>query len=202
MSFISIIICLLVLPTINQATACDDLSAFNQLMAGPPRSRYEYRGRYVNEAYEYSVRIPKGFTGYDGRKEANHNGFGLALGKVSQGVIFVIAEHNSLEYNMPREAAVQTVEWLRQRGKQIESETISDTHLGKLRAVHLVVIYTCRGSTDRYVQSSIMALSPDLGFTYTLELYSPANHYASNRRMLDQVVKSWKMIGRSQQLRK
>jgi len=121
MLIISIVIGLLLSAVGSQ----DDLAGFKRLMAGPPQSRYEYRGRYVNLAYEYSVRIPKGLTGYDGRDEARHNGFALALDKALQSVIFVSGDPNSSEYNTPREAAMRDVEFLRQRGKKIESEMIT-----------------------------------------------------------------------------
>lgn len=201
MLIISIAVGLLLSSTGSQADACDDLSGFKQLMAGPPRSRYEYRGRYVNWAYEYSVRIPKGLTGYDGRDQARHNGFALALDKGSQCVVFVSGDPNSIEYNTPREAAARDVEFLRQQGKKIESETITESRLGTLDAVLLVVNYTCPGSADRYVKSSVIALSPDNGFLYALELYSPANQYAGGRAVFDEIIKSWKLISGSRQRR-
>ena len=197
MLIISIVIGLLLSSASNQRSACDDLSGFKQLMAGPPPSRYEYRRRYVNLAYEYSVRIPKGLTAYDGRDEARHNGFALGLGNASQSVIFVSGDPNSMEYNTPRQVATRDVEFLRQQGKKIESDTITEWHLGTLDAVLLVVIYTCPGSENRHIKSSIMALSPDKRFLYELELYSPADRYESDRAVLDRIIKSWKMMPNS-----
>lgn len=199
MLIVSIVIGLLLSSANNQPGACDDLSGFKQLMTGPLRSRYEYRGQYVNWAYKYSVRIPKGLTAFDGRDQARHNGFALGLGNASQSVIFVSGDPNSMEYNTPREATVRDVEFLRQQGKKIESETISELHLGTLNAVLLVVIYTCPGSGDRYVLSSIMALSSDQRFLYELELYSPANRYESDRAVQNRILKSWKLISRPKQ---
>lgn len=198
MLIISIALSLLLSSGSNQPSACDDLSGFKQLMAGQTRSRYEYRGRYVNWPYEYSVIIPKRLKGYDGRAEDSHNGFGLALGAPLQSVIFVSGEHNSVEYDTPREAATRKVEYLRQDGKKIESEAMSDSHLGTLNAVRLVVIYTCPGSPDRHILSSIKALSPDKRFLYTLEIYSPTNRYERDRAVLDQIIKSWRMTSRAQ----
>jgi hypothetical protein len=87
MLIISIIIGLLLSSAGNQSGACDDFP-FKQLLKAAPRSRYEYRGQYVNLSYEYSVKIPKGGAAYDGRNEANHSGFGLAFGEAPQGYIF------------------------------------------------------------------------------------------------------------------
>jgi hypothetical protein len=199
MLIIGIVIGLLLSSASNQPSACNDFAAFKQLMTGPPRSRYEYRGRYVNWAYEYSVRIPKRLTAYDGRDQARHNGFALALGKASQSAIFVSGDPNSTEYNTPREPATRDVEYLRQQGKKIESETITESHLGRLHAVRLVVIYTCPGSENRQMKSSIMALSPDRRFIYKLELYSPANRYESARAVLNRILESWKTMPNSRQ---
>jgi len=192
---ISIILGLLFSSVGHQASACDDLSSFKQLMAGPPQSRYEYRRRYTNLEYEYSVMIPHGLTAYDGRDEPRHNGFALPLG--SENVIFVSGDPNSVEYKTPREAAKRDVEFLRQQGKIIESETISYSHLGTLDAVLLVVVYTCPGSTDRHIRSSVTALSADKESIYQVELHTPANRSESDRAVLDQLIKSWRNISHS-----
>lgn len=185
----SIVIALLLSSAGNQAGVCDHF-AFKKLLEGP---RSEYHGRYVNQAYEYSVVVPNGLTAYDVPDPANHEGFGIALGKPPQSYIFVRGEHNSLEYYTPGEAARHTVKYLRQEGRKVESETISRSHLGTLNAVLLVAIYTCPGSTDRHILSSITALSADKGFLYELEIYSPANRYLRDRAVLRQIIKSWKM---------
>lgn len=193
---VSIIISLLLSSAGNQHAACNDFP-FKQLLKGPPQSRYEYRGRYVNLAYGYSVRVPKGLIAYDGRDQAKHDGFGLALGEPPQSYIFVRGEYNSLEYDTPRQAATQDMEFLRQEGNKIESRTITESRLGTLDAVLLVVNYACPESADRYIKSSIIALSPDKRFIYTLELYSPASRSEGDRAVLDEIIKSWKMISGS-----
>src|SRR5258708_3369131 len=80
----------------GQGRECDEFSDFKQLMAGSSQSRYEYRGRYVNLASRYSVRIPNGMSGYDYRGQARHNGFALGVGKIA-GVVWVSGDPNSLE---------------------------------------------------------------------------------------------------------
>ena len=199
MLLIGIILGLLFSCVGHQASACDDLSGSKKLMAGPPESRYEYRERYTNMEYEYSVMIPRGLTAYDGREEARHNGFMLPL--ASEGVIFVSGDPNSGEYNTPREAAMRDVEFLRQQGKIIESESITESHLGTRDAVLLVVVYTCPSSTGRHIRSSVIGLSADKEFLYEVELHSSASRNESDRAVLDQLVKSWKTLSRSRRHR-
>lgn len=184
----------LVSPLSGQALECDDSSGFKQLMAGPPQSRYKYRGRYVNLASGYSVRIPNGMTGYDGRGQSRHNGFALGVGKTTQGVIFVAGDPNSIEYKTPREAAMGEVEIVRESGSLIESQTISDSRLGALDAARVVVTYRCKGSGERWVQSSVVALSPEKEFVYSLQMYVRADRYPSYQKVMDQLIRSWRFI--------
>ena len=193
MLVISIILGLFLSSVGNQVGDCNDF-LLRKLLEGPPRSRNEYHNQYENLSYEYGVVIPKGLIGYDGRDETNHQGFGLALGKPLESFIFVRGEPNSFEYNRPQDAATKSVEYLRQDAKKIESETISKSRLGTLNAVRLEVIYTCPGSADRHVLSSITALSADKRFLYKLELYSLANRYKSDQIKLNQLIKSWKKL--------
>ncbi|HXG06303.1 MAG TPA: hypothetical protein VNI77_03140, partial [Nitrososphaera sp.] len=171
MLIISIAIGFLLSLASYQPGGCYDLAEFKQLLKGSPQSRYEYRGRYINRAYEYSVRIPDGLTAYDGRHQAKHTGFWLALGEPPQSFIFVSGDYNSVEYSTSLEAATRRIEWLRESGKKLEFETITESHLGTLDAVLLEVIYTCPGSATSYRHSSIIAISPEKGFLYELELY-------------------------------
>jgi hypothetical protein len=186
-----IIIGLLLSPVGNQAGGCDDFP-FKRLLNGG--ARYTYRGRYVNEAYEYSVMIPAGLAAYDGRNQANHEGFGMALGGPPQSFIFVRGQHNSAGYETPREAATRMLEWMREDGKQIEAANISESRLGTLNSALLVVSYACPGSPERQRRASVVALGPDKGFLYALELYSPDSRYESDRVVLDELIKSWKML--------
>lgn len=184
----------------TQISACGDFP-FKRLMEGAPQTRYKYRARYENGAYQYSVVIPKGFTGYDGRDQASHEGFGIVLGKPPAGYILARGEHNSAEYGTPREAALREIYYLRQGGKMVESETISSSHLGRLGAVELQVAYTCPGSAQRQLLSSIIALSPDKRFLYTIELYTTPDRYSTDRIPLDRIRESWRIFRSSEDTR-
>lgn len=188
-----LLLCFPSFPAVGTRAGCGIPEAFERLMKGPARSRYEYRGRYVNRAYEYAVTIPKGLTGYDGRGEANHNGFGLVLGGTPRSFILVQGERNSLGYDSPREAATDALEYLKRDGNKIESVTIGESRLGSLKAVTLVAVFVCPGGQERHVKSSVMALSSDNRFLYTLEIYSPLDQFESGRAVLAEITKSWKL---------
>lgn len=200
-SLLYFVISLLLSSHYIQTRDCNDFP-FKRLLKESAQARQEYRGLYRNQAYQYSVVIPKGLTAYDGRDEPNHQGFGLVLGDSLQSFIFVRGENNSFDYGTAHEAAKKNAEYLRQDGNKIESETISESHLAMLNAVHVVVVYTCPRSSDRHVQSSLMALSPDKSLLYTVELYSPAHQYNQDQAVLARIAKSWKPVPEVRQQRR
>lgn len=190
----TLLVGLLLVSPVGQGGSCHDFG-FLQLLNGEPRS--EYRGRYTNWTYHYSVVIPRGFTAYDRPDPANHQGFGLAFGEPEQSYVFVRAEHNSREFETPREAATRYLEYMQKKGQRIESTTMTESQLGMLKGVHVVVTYTCLRSGDRYVKSSIVSLSADKRFIYEIDLYSAANRYQNDQTVFDSIQESWSLISRS-----
>lgn len=184
---------MLLLPKVftGQSSPCDLVP---KGLRQKPRS--EWRGRYVNEVYWYSVSIPENLTGYDVAPPAPLHGFGIALGDSPQSYIFVDGASNSLEFDAPIDAALRELEYSRKRGKKIESATISGSHLGGLDAILLSMQYSCPGSNEVYAQASTFALSPDRNRIYEITLYSLLNRYDRDRKVLNQILKSWKFTGK------
>jgi hypothetical protein len=156
----------------------------------------EYRRKYSNLAWRYSVIIPGRCTGYD-QKEPPHHGFGLVLEENgpwqrNQSYVAVNGEANTLEYKTPAEAAAQKVKYLREESKRVESSKISQTRLGGLRAVRLVVRYQCPNSKENYVLDSTIALGP--GPLYEVTLYAHASRYSHDRLIVQQLIKTWKYL--------
>lgn len=155
----------------------------------------EFRGLYENGSWEYAVRIPKHFAGYDNSAGPQH-GFGLILGKSKTGYIFVNGEANSLEYEGPFDAAIHSFEYDPEDEGTIVTVTIARSRLGGLPARRLTMTYTCPGSAKRFVRVSIFAFSPARGFAYEVALYSRARDYQRNRTVFDQMVRTWRYTGR------
>jgi hypothetical protein len=158
-----------------------------------PRS--EWKGHYVNEPYTYSLEIPEGLTGYAEVPPAPLHGFGIPLGEAPQSYLYVGGEANAYDYEVSVDAALAHLRYMRQDNKAVESATISQARLGRLPAVSLTINYTCPGSSTRYVRSSVFALSPRKGWLYEVTLYSVAKHYDRDRKVLNQILRSWKYIG-------
>jgi hypothetical protein len=182
---------LLLVPFVKQASACDFPP--KELLQEPRR---EFRGLYQNKSYGYSVVIPTGFVGYDVVNPFYQQGFGIVFGEQPQSYINLYAEKNSFEDGLPIDVANRQLGYLRKKGKVIESAPVAQTHLGQLQAAQVMVTYTCPGSTERYVQFSTFALSPDKGTVYEISLHTSVSRYERDRGVLERFLKSWKYTGR------
>ena len=151
-----------------------------------------FHGLYANGAWGYSVVVPDGFTGKNDSAGPQH-GFGLSLGE--QGNIYINGEANSLEFEAPADAAIKELESLRLDKKKIETATITQSHLGQLRASQLVVTYTCPGSAKRHILVSIYAIGPGSSPVYEVTLDTISSHYKEHRVILDRILKSWRYSG-------
>jgi hypothetical protein len=181
---------ILIIAAVSFTPACD----------GPPREllqkpRREYRGLYLNQAFHYSVTVPKGVAGYDTVNPLYQTGFVVVFGDQPQSYITLFAEPNSLEDASSGDVAKREPDYLRRKGKTIKSASITSAHLGRLPASRIRLTYACQGSTERHVQVSVFALSPSKSIVYEISLYANAGGYAHGREVLSQLLKSWKYTG-------
>ena len=151
----------------------------------------KYRGIYQNKSYGYSVEIPGELVGYDDGNPFYQHGFGIVVGETPQSHIFVSGEPNSLEFATSGDAASQYLKYLRKHGNRIETSEIRESHLGPLNAVLLFATYTCPGIRERYVVSSIFAVSPEGSQLYEVSLYAHESRFKQDKAVLDAIVKSW-----------
>lgn len=158
--------------------------------------RLKFTGLYANEGFGYTVVIPKDMAGYDSPAPGPHNGFGIAFGRPPQSYVLVQGEPNSFDDGAPVDAALRSLSYLREDAKMIESVRIKRSHLGTLQAAELLVTYTCPGSTERYTLAAMFALSPRKGTAFEVTLYCLASGYPRDRAVLDEILRSWKYIGR------
>jgi hypothetical protein len=158
-----------------------------------PRS--EWKGHYVNEPYTYSLEIPERLTGYAEVPPAPLHGFGIPLGEAPQSYIYVGGEANAYDYEVPVDAALAHLRYMRQDNKAVESATISQSRLGRLPAVRMIITYSCPRSAVRYVQDSTFAIAPGKSPLYEVTLLSLTSRYERDRRVLDQILRSWKYTG-------
>jgi hypothetical protein len=166
----------------------------------PPKALTEgehrdYHGLYENKAYGYSVSIPAGYIGHDGVNPFYQKGFGIILDPEPKSYIVVDSEKNSLEFAQPVDAASRMLEYLGKHGNKVVSSKITESHLGSLSAALVVAAYTCSGAPGQYIESFVVAISPDKRNLYEITLYSRPDRFERDRAVLDALVESWKQLG-------
>jgi hypothetical protein len=154
----------------------------------------EYRGTYENLAYRYSIVIPADFVGYDDINPFYWHGFGTVVGTEQPSYLFVNGEENSLEFIRPSDAASRQLKYLQWHHHKVEKSEITELQVDRLKAARLMATYRCPGSTNKYVMSSMVAISPDKSMLYEVTIYSSVDHFQRDRPTFDAVVKSWKYI--------
>jgi hypothetical protein len=174
---------------VSRAQYCDFPP--RELMQGEHR---EYRGPYENRAYGYSVVITANLVGYDDGNPFYQHGFGIVVGTEQPSYIFLNGEPNSLEFARPTDAASQFLKYVRKHRNKVESSRITETQVDQLKATLLVATYTCPGSTERYITSSMVAISPDKSMLYEITLYAHAVRFEQDRAVFDAILKSWKHL--------
>jgi hypothetical protein len=155
----------------------------------------KYTGHYSNAAWGYGVTIPRSMAGYDGAEQPSHHGFGMTIGAEPKSYITMNGEANSLDYESPVDVALKHLSFLRSDQKQIQSIQITSRRLGNLPAAEMIVTYSCPESPERYTMSAVFALGPGKGPVYEAILYSRAYRYLSDRRVFDEMLKSWRYTG-------
>jgi len=154
----------------------------------------KYTGIYRNEAWGFEVIIPDGFVGEDG-SAGSHHGFGVSLGSTPRSTISVTGEANSLEFNRPMDAALNQVSYLQRDGNEVDSVSIGPEHLGSLDASELIVTYRKKGTAQQETMAAFIAIGPKKSPVYEVILTSPTSRYKNDRRVLDELVHSWKYTG-------
>jgi len=157
------------------------------------RLRTEWRGRYTNLEYLYSVAIPRGLTAYSEAEPGPQHGFGLPFGASPESYILVQGEANALERSADEVAADQ-LRYLAGESRTIESSTVTPVRMGSFNAVRLVAHYTCGAARERYVYDGIFALIPPRDLVFEIGLWAPDDRYQKDRALLEQMLQSWKYV--------
>jgi hypothetical protein len=102
--------------------------------------------------------------------------------RTGRDIFLLTAKRTVLSSKIPAAAAIKELEFLvedKEDKIEILSATITPARLGGLKAVQLVVTYTCPGSAERYELASIFALNPGKGVVYEMRLDSTQSQYGT-----------------------
>lgn len=162
-----------------------------------------FEGRYRNDVYGYSVRIPAGMRGAGSTPPAPQHGFGIDLDDprstawkgardLPKSYLYVDGSYNSLEWARVEDAADARLGYLRGDGREVHVRGRTRTSLGGLPALRVVAHYGGRG--ERMVYDAVFAFRMDEGgasAVYTLALSTPLSKYERDRPVLEEMRAAW-----------
>src|SRR5260221_4630993 len=128
-------------------------------------------GEYSNRDLCYSMTLPPDVRGYEGNP-GTAKGLGIVLSPEPSGYLHAGAEPNSLDSQSSQQQARKLLTWLKRDAARVVSADLKATSLDGLAATAVTVRYTCEGSADEYVFSSVIALSPRKSVVYEVSLFA------------------------------
>jgi hypothetical protein len=158
------------------------------------------RGRYVN-AYGFSVTLPDGLKGCPNSPVGmSDHGVEIPLDPQRQRVIDVFASYNVLLHETVAEAVTDDLDSFRENAELTAVKLVSRTsfRLGGLAAERLVLRYRVKATGMEMISDSSSALrsvikaSAEPSHAYRVSLTTPANRYAADRLVLEQILASWR----------
>ncbi len=126
----------------------------------------------------------------DGTVFGEH-GFGLVVPPEPAGLVYVGADPNAWDAESAEGEAQRFGGWIAKQAERVFSAETARAKLGKLPAARAVVRYRCLDS-EIYVVDHTVALSPRQGTIFRVSLYSPEVAYDRHRKVLEQLLKTWK----------
>jgi hypothetical protein len=152
-----------------------------------------YSGGYENLAYGFKVSIPSRFVGFDVDNPLYQRGFTL-LFPDSQESITVYADINSLDWRSVTEAATGYTKVFTDQAAKVLSENRKHSLLGRRDAIQDAADYSCGDNQTPFSSITIVSLSPDKRFVYTLRWEGKKNERAAGKKALQELVSSWRFF--------
>ena len=161
-----------------------------------------FEGRYENNVYGYSVRIPEGMVGRGSTPPAPQHGFGIDLDnprsaawargtEFPKSYVYVDGSYNSLEWERLDDAVNSQLSFLREKGRNVSVQVREQTRLGGLPAVRVMAFYEEDGVG--MVSDEVVAFDDAAGpsIVYTVSLSTPRSKYERDKPVLEALMKSW-----------
>jgi hypothetical protein len=154
------------------------------------------RGYYYNYDYGYSVVIPKRLTGFRASAPAPNHGFGIKLSADPESTLWVDASYNAAEWKSLDEAIKYYMDRIKDEGAT-RAAIIRRTpsRFGKLPGRRFVISYNASDSREM-VKEIVLAMrqaQKEGAVVYMIELTSPADRYNKDKRVIRELLKSWRL---------
>lgn len=151
-------------------------------------------GRYINDAWGYTIEIPRGLVAKSSPPNHPQHGFGILLSRRPKGYIWVNASPNTLEWKSLRQAADAHISWIKEGSANILKIERYRTNLNGFPALRLIVRYEC--PTRTMIDEYFIAID-SRQIVYTIALSADAEKYSSYKKILAKIARTWQLRGRS-----
>ena len=156
----------------------------------------QHTGRYSNPIYYFSVAIPPGLIGYTAPDPAPEHGIAIPLSKKPDTWVYAGAGYNVTFLESLDDVADQNLEWIKDRGAEVEVIKREQTFLKELQAIRLTVRYKEKKSGRIRIEDEVIALREEPGNTeliYEITLYTTEDRYYSDVGAFEQILNGWKL---------
>ena len=149
----------------------------------------EHTGYYRNYTYGYSIVIPEGLVGKSSPLPMPQHGVGILLSMNPIGYLFVDGSYNSVEWKSSEKAAEEHIEFTKNESEGIISVQKNNLLFNNIEATRILVKYKCPNA-DMYRDMFIFI--DNRGIVYKVVLRSVEKKYNDYKKIMDQVIDSWK----------
>jgi hypothetical protein len=149
-----------------------------------------FRRTYTNYGFGYRVRLPRNVTAYGEPPPQPAHGVGIILSWEPRSYLYLDGSWNAMLFaNTP--AVADFAEKLVHEGSTAVSRvTRMSVRLGKHKALRIQIFHKCSSGT--FVTDQIQLLKRDI--VYTLSLTSPKARYQTDKRLLNEIARSFQLI--------
>ncbi|MCI0489344.1 MAG: hypothetical protein L0229_22355 [Blastocatellia bacterium] len=156
-----------------------------------------HTGRYDNYVYYFSLVIPRGLIGYSAPEPAPAHGVAILLSKKPDTWIYAGAHYNATFLESLDAALDQHLEWIKDKGTDIEVMKRERTFLNKLRAMRLAVRYKNKKTGRIRIEDEVIAFRPggtaNADIIYNITLYTTDDRYNDDITTFEHILKGWKL---------
>jgi len=156
-----------------------------------------WKGTYVNYEYGYSLTIPRGLVGLSPPAPWPQHGIEIRLTGSHHAHVLTNADFSAVDYPSLDAAIDSDLREPRQNSTETQLVSRRNARLRSLEAVRVMVRYKEAVSGTAFVEETITAIRrakrPEEGVLYTIRLVTPEQRYESDRRVLESILRSWRL---------
>jgi len=156
-----------------------------------------WKGAYANYEYGYSLRIPRGLVGLSPPAPQPQHGIEIRLPGNQHAHILTNADFSASDFASLDAVVDSDLQESRKSVKDLQVVNRQRRRLRRLEAIRLVVRYDDMTSGATLMNETITAIRsarrPEEAVLYTISLVTPAKQYKNDRKVLEGILRSWRL---------